>query len=857
MPWRMASPERGWTKPACPAGIATVSPVPTRARSPGPSSTRSYAARSSPASCSYARAGSVAPSWRRLTSSLVIRSCARPAASGSFLGREVGREASQLPAREARDDEHPLRRVFPLVDRRAERVELIQASTLLVRQEEAHALETVAEALGDPRPQLLETFARERGDLQRVRVPVREPAPPQRVDGVDLVDHELDRQLGRADLPQDGVDGGDLLDEALLGGGSVDDVEHEIGDEGLLQRRGEALHELVRQTADEADGVGDEVAAALLLEAASDRVERLEQAVADGDPGVGQRVEERRLAGVRVAGERNGRRLRAPPLAAPDVALTAELLESLAQLGDAAAREAPVGLELRLAGAARADTAAEAFEVLPHPPHSWQVVLELRELDLELPLGAHGVLGEDVEDQLRAVDDPRLERVLERPLLRWCQLVVDDQHFRPRLAISLLELLELSLADVGARIGQPPVLDDLPDRLDASGARELLQLGELVRRVGSLREHSEKEPTLGLGGPGAIGLSRRHPAVIMTPAMPISDLAARPLELVDVPSESRRERPAMELVRSLLPGEPLYDDGEALVWGDAAAPIALAGHVDTVPAQGNLPGRIADDAVHGLGASDMKGGVAVMLELARAEAPARYVFFTREEVALEESPLPAAFASGVLAGTELAVVLEPTDAILHAGCLGNLQARLEFQGESAHSARPWTGSNAIHALAEGLAPLARLEPLEVELDGLVYREVLSAVGVEGGIAQNVVPALASAQLNFRFAPGRSREEAEARLRELVPRGELHVLHNSPSAPPALGNPLVERLRELVPDVAPKQAWTPVAQFAEQGIDAINYGPGATAYAHRQDEQIPIANLLAVYDTLATFLESRA
>jgi len=249
----------------------------------------------------------------------------------------------------------------------------------------------------------------------------------------------------------------------------------------------------------------------------------------------------------------------------------------------------------------------------------------------------------------------------------------------------------------------------------------------------------------------------------------------------------------------------------------------------------------------------MKGGVAVMIELARAHVPGRYVFFTREEVPLEESPLPAVFASGVLAGTELVIVLEPTDAILHAGCLGNVQARIDFQGESAHSARPWTGRNAIHALAEGLAPLARLEPRDVELDGLVYREVLSAVRVEGGIAQNVVPALASAELNFRFAPGRSRDDAEARLHELLPLGELHVLHNSPAAPPALGNPLVRRLRELVPDVAPKQAWTPVAQFAEQGIDGINYGPGATAYAHRQDEQIPIANLHAVYETLARFL----
>jgi succinyl-diaminopimelate desuccinylase len=335
--------------------------------------------------------------------------------------------------------------------------------------------------------------------------------------------------------------------------------------------------------------------------------------------------------------------------------------------------------------------------------------------------------------------------------------------------------------------------------------------------------------------------------------MPASELADRTLELVDIPSESRREQAAMELVRSLLPGDPLYDDGEAIVWGDASAPVVLADHVDTVPAQGNIPGRIEGDAVHGLGASDMKGGVAVMLELARAALPARYVFFTREEIALDESPLPAVFADGALAGTELAIVLEPTDAILHAGCLGNLQAEVEFRGESAHSARPWTGRNAIHALVGGLAPLARLEPLEVELDGLVYREVVSAVAVEGGIAQNVVPARAAAELNFRFAPGRSPDEAVGRLRELLPDGELRVLHSAPGAPPALGNPRVGRLRELVPDVAPKQAWTPVAQFAEQGIDAINYGPGQTGYAHREDERIPIANLHLVYETLARFL----
>jgi succinyl-diaminopimelate desuccinylase len=341
----------------------------------------------------------------------------------------------------------------------------------------------------------------------------------------------------------------------------------------------------------------------------------------------------------------------------------------------------------------------------------------------------------------------------------------------------------------------------------------------------------------------------------MTAAVSTPDLAARTLELVDVPSESRHEAAAIELVRSLLPGEALYDDGEVILWGEATAPVLLAGHVDTVPAQGNVPGWVGGSVVHGLGASDMKGGIAVMLELARAGAPGRYLFFTREELAVAESPLPALFATGLVADARLAVVLEPTDCILHAGCLGNLQARVDVRGESAHSARPWTGQNAIHALVRALQAIVDLEPRDVEIDGLVYREVVSAVRIEGGLAANVVPALASVELNFRYVPGQSREEAGRRLRELLPEGELHVLHNSPSAPPALDNSLVGELRRLVPEVAPKQAWTPVAQFAEQGIDAINYGPGATAYAHRRDEQVPVENLERCFTTLRSFLDS--
>jgi succinyl-diaminopimelate desuccinylase len=327
----------------------------------------------------------------------------------------------------------------------------------------------------------------------------------------------------------------------------------------------------------------------------------------------------------------------------------------------------------------------------------------------------------------------------------------------------------------------------------------------------------------------------------------VHELARTTLKLVDTPSESRHEAAAVELIRSLVPGPPVYDDGEVLLYGDG--PIVLAGHLDTIPAQGNLPGRIEDGAVHGVGASDMKGGIAVMVELARAGVAGRYLFFTREEVPVSESPLPTLFATDLLDGVELAVVLEPTDCILHAGCLGNIQARVTFHGESAHSARPWTGVNAIHQLVAGLQPLVGLQPNDIKLDGLTYREVVSAVRVDGGIAANVVPATATVELNYRFM----REDPELRLRELVPHGDLEILSNSPSAPPALSNPHVERLRGLVPEIAPKQAWTPVAQFAQEGIDAINYGPGLTRYAHRVDEQIPIDNLHRAYETLATFL----
>jgi len=342
------------------------------------------------------------------------------------------------------------------------------------------------------------------------------------------------------------------------------------------------------------------------------------------------------------------------------------------------------------------------------------------------------------------------------------------------------------------------------------------------------------------------------------------DLARRTLELVDIPSVSRDEAEAHAYVESVVPLPLAYRSPEALLYCAVRTgrPLVLfAGHLDTVPAQGNLPGRIEDGSVVGLGASDMKGGVAVMVELARWVAEERpalaadpaFLFFTREEVAIEESPLPEVFAAAPLVReSALVVVLEPTDNALHLGCVGSINASLTFEGVSAHSARPWQGVNAIAKAVEGLAPIVALEPRRVEVAGLEFSEVLSVTQIRGGVADNVVPALVECRLNFRYAPGRTPADAEARLLELAPGARIET--NSPAAHVPAGSPLLERLREAGGfELLPKQAWTPVAQFAAEGLDAVNLGPGATRYAHQRDERVEIAELERTFEALRRFL----
>jgi succinyl-diaminopimelate desuccinylase len=344
-------------------------------------------------------------------------------------------------------------------------------------------------------------------------------------------------------------------------------------------------------------------------------------------------------------------------------------------------------------------------------------------------------------------------------------------------------------------------------------------------------------------------------------------LAATTLQLVNIPSVSRHEEAVTEWIAERVAAmshlRVLHRQADALVFGLGGRPdVVLAGHSDTVPEQGNLPGRIDGGFVHGLGASDMKAGLAVMLEIAAGLAESRPTFnplfavFGREELPIEDSVLAGLFdRCPAILDARVAIVLEPTANLLQAGCLGNVKAELVFHGQAAHSARPWLGVNAIHRAVLGLRRVAEAQPVEVQVGGLPFREVLSVTEIAGGVANNVIPDRVACGLNFRYAGNRSPAEAEARLRELVgPDGELTVLSNAPSGPVRLGNPLVERLwgaGDL--KVEPKQAWTPVAEFAQRGLDAVNLGPGDPALAHSREERVAIDAMATTLSILCRFL----
>ena len=298
-------------------------------------------------------------------------------------------------------------------------------------------------------------------------------------------------------------------------------MEQQVGLERLLQRRSERVDELMRQLADEADGVGQQVSPPGDLERARGRVERVEEPVANADLGPGERVEQRRLAGVGVAGERDGRQRGAVALAAHHLARAVLLVEPALERGDSVARQPAVGLDLALARAPGADSGAEALQVGPQPAHPREVVLELRQLDLQHALGAVRVVGEDVEDDRRAVDHRHADGLLEIALLARQQLVVARDEVGVGVLDRLLELGELALAEVAVGIGLRTLLGHLADDGRTGGAQQLAQLAE----VGLLRPGGDAERALaGARRPLALAVAALARASVASPIHPPTSL---------------------------------------------------------------------------------------------------------------------------------------------------------------------------------------------------------------------------------------------------------------------------------------------------------------------------------------------
>jgi succinyl-diaminopimelate desuccinylase len=353
-------------------------------------------------------------------------------------------------------------------------------------------------------------------------------------------------------------------------------------------------------------------------------------------------------------------------------------------------------------------------------------------------------------------------------------------------------------------------------------------------------------------------------------APPIERLAQRTLELCAIDSPIGEEKAIADHVerwaRARFKPEQVYRWSHSLVLGDLDDPrpsIGLIGHLDTVPAGGSPHrARIEGDRLFGLGASDMKGGVAVMMELIdalpRAELPVNLVLvlYEREEGPYLESGLgPVLEKVGALKKLSLGIAMEPTDNVVQVGCVGSLHATLRFHGRAAHSARPWQGKNAIHLAGPLLSELLALPPREVVQSGFKYREVASVTRASGGQARNVVPDGFELNLNYRFAPGRTVDEAIATVIELVGgRAEVEITDRAPSGRVCADNPYFQQLLATtgLPADA-KQAWTDVARFSEAGVDAVNFGPGETAQAHQANESASIAALGVAYEKLAAFL----
>lgn len=356
--------------------------------------------------------------------------------------------------------------------------------------------------------------------------------------------------------------------------------------------------------------------------------------------------------------------------------------------------------------------------------------------------------------------------------------------------------------------------------------------------------------------------------------MPVLDLEAEPAAitaaLVDIASVSGEESTIADAVQTALrtyaPHLELVRDGNVvLARTNLSRPsrVVLAGHLDTVPVNDNLPlrstGHGADQILHGLGTVDMKGGDAVLLHLAATLPTPRhdvtYIFYDCEEVEADRNGLGRIERSMPewLAG-DLAIVGEPSGAVIEAGCQGTMRVQVRADGTRAHTARAWMGANAIHALAGPLASLAAYQARVVDIDGLTFREGLQAVHIAGGVAGNVVPDGAVLAANHRFAPDRTPGQAQQHVREVFDGFDLSVVDSSPGALPRLDTPPAAQLVEAAgAHPVAKLGWTDVARFAARGIPAVNFGPGDPSLAHTQQEHVVVAEIDQVTQVLGAFL----
>ncbi|MGB0876398.1 MAG: succinyl-diaminopimelate desuccinylase [Mycobacterium sp.] len=346
------------------------------------------------------------------------------------------------------------------------------------------------------------------------------------------------------------------------------------------------------------------------------------------------------------------------------------------------------------------------------------------------------------------------------------------------------------------------------------------------------------------------------------------DPVALTAALVDIPSESRHERRIADQIERALreqaPGFEVVRNGDAVLARTnlgKSSRVLLAGHTDTVPAADNMPSRLTGGVLHGCGTSDMKSGDAVFLHLAATIADPAHditlVMYDCEEIEASanglsriERELPEWLDADV------AILGEPSGGYIEAGCQGTLRVVISAPGTRAHSARSWLGDNAIHKLSQVLTRLTQYRPRSVNIDGCVYREGLSAVRIDGGIAGNVIPDAATVTVNFRFAPDRSIEQAYLHAREVFDGLDVgfELTDAAAGALPGLTRPAALALVDAADgQVRAKYGWTDVSRFAALGVPAVNYGPGDPNLAHRADEHVVVEQITAVSDVLRRYL----